>query len=68
MNINFNSEPIKNFKAYYDTGYRCILYEVDQQDNLFTVYLKNFNTEDTRVLKYTPDDGYVLKNYIDRLT
>lgn len=68
MNINFDSPVIKNFKEYYDQGYRCILYEVDDNDNMFTVHLKNFNNEQTKLIKCEADDGQVLKNYIDRLT
>ncbi|SET75592.1 hypothetical protein SAMN05660297_03400 [Natronincola peptidivorans] len=65
---DFDSPVIKNFKNLYDEGYRCILYEVDKRDNLFTVHLKNFQNEDTRMFKCNPDEGAVLQNYIDRLS
>lgn len=65
---DFDSPIIKNFKDLYDNGYRCILYEVDEKDNLFTVHLKNFQSEDTTVFKCNPDEGVILQNYIDRLS
>ena len=68
MDITFDSTVIKNFKEYYDQGYRSILYEVDEDDNMFTVHLKNFNNERTKLIKCEADDGQILKNYIDRLT
>ncbi|MCC5908992.1 MAG: hypothetical protein JJT76_00965 [Clostridiaceae bacterium] len=68
MHGDFNSPVVKNFKDLYDEGYRCILYEVDEKDDLFTVHLKNFQNEDIRVFKCEADDGAVLKNYIDRLS
>ncbi|SDL30573.1 hypothetical protein SAMN05660472_02983 [Natronincola ferrireducens] len=65
---DFDSPIIKNFKALYDEGYRCILYEVDKQDNLFTVHLKNFQNENTKLFKCNSEEGAVLQNYIDRLS
>ncbi len=68
MNGDFDSPVIQNFKGLYDEGYRCILYEVDEKDNQFTVRLKNFQNEETMVFKCNPMDGVILQNYIDRLS
>ena len=68
MNIDFQAPIIKSFKEVHDEGYRCILYEIDEEDNQFTVHLKNFEEEKTRTLKCDPEEGLVLKSYIDRLS
>jgi hypothetical protein len=68
MSSSFNSPIIKDFKEIYDQGYRCILYEVDHKDNLFTVHLKNFQNERIKIFKCSPQDGLLLQNYIDRLS
>ncbi len=59
---------IDRFKNLYDEGYRCINYEVDEKDNLFMVYLKNFEKENIRTLKCDAEEGVILKNYIDTLS
>lgn len=68
MQGEFDYPIIDNFRKLYDKGYRCINYEIDQKDDQFTVYLKNFEKEDTKTLKCNPKDGMLLKNYIDRLS
>lgn len=68
MSSGFNHTIIDNFRDLYDQGYRCINYEVDEKDNLFTVYLKNFEKENTKTLKCNAEEGMVLKNYIDRIS
>lgn len=68
MHGDFDSPIIQNFKDLYDDGYRCILYEVDEVDNLFTVHLKNFQSEGTKVFKCSADDGVILQSYINRLS
>ncbi|MDI9476360.1 MAG: hypothetical protein ACOX0L_08735 [Natronincolaceae bacterium] len=66
-----NEEPnliiTDKFKHLYDDGYRCINYEINKEDHLFTVYLKNFETEEIQTLKCDTEEGIILKNYIDRL-
>ncbi|MBU5678227.1 hypothetical protein KQI88_17600 [Alkaliphilus sp. MSJ-5] len=68
MGGEFNYPIIDNFRMLYDEGYRCINYEIDKKDDQFTVYLKNFEKENTKTLKCNPKDGMVLKNYIDRMS
>ncbi len=68
MNGEFNCPIIDDFKNLYYDGYRCINYEIDDKDDKFTVYLKNFEKESTKILKCNPKDGMVLKNYIDRMS
>lgn len=68
MSSGFNHTIVDNFRDLYDQGYRCINYEVDEKDNLFTVYLKNFEKENTKTLKCNAEEGMVLKNYIDRIS
>ncbi len=68
MYKDLNSSIIKDFKSLYDEGYRCILYEVDERDNQFTVHLKNFEREEVKIFKCNPADGAILQNYIDRLS
>lgn len=68
MSGEFNYAIIDKFKYLYDEGYRCINYEVSEGDCLFTVYLKNFEKEDTETLKCNVEEGAILKDYIDRLS
>ncbi len=68
MGRELNHVIIDRFKNLYDEGYRCINYEVDEKDNLFMVYLKNFEKENTRTLECDVEEGVILKNYIDRLS
>lgn len=68
MSGEFNYPIIDNFRELHDNGYRCINYEIDQKDDQFTVYLKNFEKEDIKTLKCNHEDGMILKNYIDRIS
>lgn len=68
MSGEFNHKVIDNFRSLYADGFRCIKYEIDERDNLFTVYLKDFDKEDSKVLKFNAEEGTILKNYIDRLS
>ncbi len=68
MNEEPNHIVIDEFKHLYDDGYRCINYEINKEEHLFTVYLKNFEREDTQTLKYNTEEGVILKNYIDGLS
>ena len=67
-----NGEPdhivIDKFKHLYDDGYRCINYEINKEEHLFTAYLKNFEREDTQTLICNSEEGIILKNYIDKLS
>lgn len=67
MSSEFDYPVIEKFRGLYDNGFRCIKYEVDETDDLFTVYLKNFENENTDTIKCNPEDGMILKNYIDRM-
>lgn len=68
MSGEFNHIIIDKFRDLYTDGYRCINYEVDEKDHLFTVYLKNFEKENSEILKCDAEEGMILKNYIDRLS
>lgn len=60
------SKSIEELKNLYADGFRCIKYESHEEDKLFTVYLKNFEKESSRVVRYGPDEGPIIKNYIDK--
>ncbi len=63
-----NQPPIiQDFQSSYEKGYRCIFFETDERDHLFTVYLKNFDTENIKILKCKEEEGEALKNYIQEL-
>lgn len=66
MAEGFDAPIIASFRGLYEDGYRCISYEVDEIDNLFTVYLKNFEKEHSETLKCNASEGATLKDYIDR--
>lgn len=69
MEINNKKSPLINdVKELLDNGYHCIYYEIDESDNMFTVYLKNFNSEKVKVLKCNRSEEVELKEYIDYLT
>lgn len=68
MGEKFDYAIIDRFKNLYDGGYRCINYEVNEKNNLFTVYLKNFERETTETLECNSEDGIILRNYIDGLS
>lgn len=68
MSGEFDYPVIENFRGLYEDGFRCIKYEVDELDDLFTVYLKNFDNENTEVIKCNSKEGMILKNYIDRIS
>lgn len=40
---------LKQIKAYYDDGFKCIRYEQNQNGEL-VIYLKNFESEDIETL------------------
>ncbi|MFW5648070.1 MAG: hypothetical protein ACOCG5_03215 [Candidatus Alkaliphilus sp. MAG34] len=68
MDKESNHAIINEFKHLYDEGYRCINYETDGKDHLFTIYLKNFEKEDTRTIRCDAEKGAILKNYINKLS
>ncbi len=68
MEIHNITPAIKDVKAHLNDGYSCIYYENDGNDNMFTVYLKNFHTEKVKVLKFQNSDASELKLFIDQLT
>ncbi len=68
MNKEPNHIIINKFRHLYDDGYRCINYEINKENHLFTVYLKNFESENIQTLKCNTEEGIVLKNYIDKLS
>ncbi len=68
MEINNISPGIKDVKEHLNNGYSCIYYGADDNDNMFTVYLKNFNTEKVKVLKFDNSDADELKLFIDQLS
>ncbi|MBM7616445.1 hypothetical protein [Alkaliphilus hydrothermalis] len=65
---NDQNRIIKDFQQSYEKGYRCVYYETDEKDKQFTVYLKNFSTENTKVLKCSQEEGAQLKNYINEIS
>lgn len=68
MEINYESPIIKDMKEFIDNGYRCIYYEIEDTDNMFTVYLKNFSTEKVKVLKCEKSYEGEIRLFIDQLT
>ncbi|WP_034328709.1 hypothetical protein [Alkaliphilus transvaalensis] len=68
LNENNQVPVIKDFQESYEKGFRCVFYETDERDQQFTVYLKNFTTENIKILKCNEDEGKKLKNYIDQLS
>ena len=67
MDINNESPIIKDIKEVLDSGFKCIYYELDDY-NKFTVYLKNFNTEKVKVLKFDKNHAEDIKTYIGQLS
>ncbi len=65
---NIKTPAIKDFQDSYNEGFRCIFYETNEKDHQFTVYLKNFNTENIKILKCSEGEGAQLKSYIDELS
>lgn len=61
------SPILEDFQNSYEKGYRCVFYETDERDHLFTVYLKNFDTENIKILKCKEQESDALRNYIDQL-
>ncbi|KAB3533818.1 hypothetical protein F8154_10345 [Alkaliphilus pronyensis] len=64
----FTDVPIvKDFKEAYKNGFRCVYYEEDQNSDNFNVYLKNFETEKTKTIKSTKEEGEILKKYLNSI-
>lgn len=58
---NFNT-----LKSLYEDGYRCIYY--NKVDNNHTIYLKNFDSEDSQVVELDDDNEFCqFQSYIDDL-
>lgn len=58
---NFNT-----LKNLYEDGYRCIYYE--QNNNNHTIYLKNFDNEDSQVIELDNEHDFSqFQSYIDDL-
>lgn len=68
MEIENKNPLISDMKELLDKGFRCIYYEVDDKDNMFTVYLKNFDSEKVKVIKCNPSEEVELKEFIDYLS
>jgi len=58
---------LRDFQELYKGGYRCVYFEVDEEINSFTAYLKNFDTEKIKVLQCTTEEGNSLMKYINKL-
>lgn len=60
-----NEEPnliiTDKFKHLYDDGYRCINYEINKEDHLFTVYLKTLKQRKSKHLNVILKKGLSLK-------
>jgi len=55
-----------NIKDLYEDGYRCIYY--DGADSNRTIYLKNFDSEDSKVLEVNDEKEFSqFQSYIDDL-
>lgn len=67
MDKELDNKVIDQFKNLYADGFRCIKYEFGENDSSFTLYLKDFHRESSKVLKYNTEEGAVLKKYIDGL-
>ncbi|MGL6104721.1 hypothetical protein [Romboutsia sp.] len=53
-------------KGLYEDGYRCIYY--DQVNNSHTIYLKNFDSEDSQVVELDDENEFSqFQAYIDDL-
>ncbi|QJA09974.1 hypothetical protein HF520_14385 [Romboutsia sp. CE17] len=53
-------------KDLYEDGYRCIYY--DHAENNHTIYLKNFDTESSKVVELDNDQDFSnFKDYISGL-
>lgn len=59
-----NKDSVTEFQELYDKGYRCIKYE--DRDEEMDVYLKNFENEESRHLKFkdSADKAYI-SNYVN---
>lgn len=68
MNREFSDTVTDRFKRLYDDGYKCINYEIDGKKHIFTVYLKNFESEKIETLECNAEEGTALKKHIDRLS
>lgn len=59
-------DDFSKLKELYEDGYRCIYH--DNNDSNYTIYLKNFDTENSEVLEFDNDDDFSqFKDYVDNL-
>ncbi|MEG1284367.1 MAG: hypothetical protein RSD22_01405 [Romboutsia sp.] len=53
-------------KDLYEDGYRCIYHNC--VDSSYTIYLKNFNTEDSQVIQINNESDFsTFKDYLGEL-
>lgn len=59
-------DDFKSVKDLYEDGYRCIYYDNNECNP--TIYLKNFNSEDSKAVQFTDEGEFSqFKDYIDNL-
>ncbi|SHH56191.1 hypothetical protein [Tepidibacter thalassicus] len=61
------NDKLNHLKKLYEDGYRCIYYDSNKNE-VFTVYLKNFEQEKSEVIEIeNPQEFNEFKSYIDDL-
>lgn len=65
MEIDNKNPLIRDVKELLDKGYRCIYYEVDDEDSTLKIHLKNFDLEKVKVLSCNQSEIAELKELID---
>lgn len=59
------NDKLSHLKKLYEDGYRCIYYD-SANENTFSVYLKNFEIEQSEVVELQdPTEFNELRSYID---
>ena len=60
-------DQLNHLKKLYEDGYRCI-YHDSNNDEVYTVYLKNFDEEKSQIVELEDSNEYdQFKSYIDDL-
>ncbi|KAB3525676.1 hypothetical protein [Alkaliphilus serpentinus] len=67
MQNDENIEVLNDFQKLYKVGFRCVYYEIDEDIDSFTAYLKNFETEKIEILQCSTEEGNYLMKYINKL-
>ncbi|WP_079413704.1 hypothetical protein [Alkalithermobacter paradoxus] len=61
------NDRLNYLKKLYEDGYRCIYYDCNK-DEVFTVYLKNFDNEKSETVEINDHNEFgQFKSYIDSL-